>query len=50
MKFAEFVKKYPNYNTNRFSNINGDVRFLFNGDDYDPFKNGNLVEMYEFPS
>jgi len=51
MKFTEFVKKYPNYNANRFSsNANGDVRFLFNGDDYDPFKNGKLVEVYKFPS
>jgi len=51
MKFTDFVEKYPNYNANRFSsNANGDVRFLFNGDDYDPFKNGKLVEVYKFPS
>jgi len=52
MKFTEFVKKYPNYSTNRFSqDVNGDVRFLFNGDDYNPYdKNGNLIEIYKFPS
>jgi len=53
MKFTDFVEKYPNYSTNRFSpDVNGNVRFLFNGDDYNPYdKNGNLVNtVYEFPS
>jgi len=53
MKFTDFVERYPNYNTNRFSqDVNGNVRFLFNGNDYNPYdKNGNLVKtVYEFPS
>ena len=53
MRFTDFVEKYPKYSTNRFSpDVNGNVRFLFNGDDYNPYdKNGNLVKsVYEFPS
>jgi len=53
MRFTDFVEKYPKYSTNRFSpDVNGNVRFLFNGDDYNPYdENGNLVKtVYEFPS
>ena len=50
MKWTDFVKKYQNYNKNRFyKGMLGDVRFLFNGDEYDPFPDGKLREFYEFP-
>jgi len=52
MKFAEFERLYPNYDRYRFSSENGEVRFLFNGDEYNPFNNdGRLVKtIYQFPS
>ncbi|XP_048588585.1 uncharacterized protein LOC125572279 [Nematostella vectensis] len=52
MKFTEFVKRYPYYSRFRFSaDEHGNVQFVFNGDEYDPFdKNGNLVKtLYHFP-
>ena len=47
MKWTEFKARYPNYEPYRFSSQNGEVRFLFNGDDYDPFdSHGNLKKIY----
>jgi len=52
MKFTEFERLYPNYDRYRFTSENGEVRFLFNGDEYNPFNNdGKLVKsLYQFPS
>ena len=51
MKFNLFIKKYPNYDHNRFSEgSNGQVQFLFNGDEYNPFLNEKLEKIYyKFP-
>jgi len=52
MKFTEFEKRYSNYDRDRFYSVNGEVRFIFNGNEYNPFnKDGKLVKiLYEFPS
>lgn len=52
MKFTEFQKKYPNNISERFyPDKNGNVRFIFNGYDYDPFnQDGSLAKvLYQFP-
>ena len=51
MKFTEFVKRYPNYSRYRFSSDDGgNVVFLFNGQEYNPFdSDGQLIEKYHFP-
>ena len=47
MKWTEFVKRYPNYEKHRFFNEGGDVKFLFNGDYYDPFNpDGSLKKTF----
>lgn len=53
MKFTEFVKRYPNYDQNRFGqDSNGNVTFLFNGSYYDPFNSDGTLKksLYQFPS
>jgi len=38
MKFSDFERKYPNYEHQRFTtDSDGNVRFIFNGDEIDPF-------------
>ena len=52
MKFTEFQRRYPNYSSQRFhSDGDGNVRFIFDGNDYDPFDiDGNLIKTeYNFP-
>ena len=50
MKWTEFVDRYPGYADYRFSNRDGRVMFLFNGDYYDPFDaQGHLKKtLYHF--
>jgi len=51
MKWSDFVARYPNHSPYRFSNVNGNVRFIFNGDELEPFNLDNSLkqELYHFP-